>query len=88
MKIAYERHPVTKERKKELREKGFKIIDARFDPNRSDDDAAKPLPTREDIAKMPKAEVVSWLKGHGVEAPEGGVAELREQLTAIMFAGL
>ena len=32
-KIAYEKHPVTPERKKELRSKGFKIIDAKFDPN-------------------------------------------------------
>ncbi len=88
MKIAYEKHPVSKERKAELRGKGFKIIDARFEPNRSDEDGANPLPTREDIAKMAKAEVVSWLKAHGVEAPDGGVAELREQLTAITFAEL
>ena len=88
MKIAYEKHPVSKERKAELRAKGFKIIDARFDPNRSDEDGAKPLPTREEVAKMPKAEVVSWLKAHGVKAPEGGVSELREQLTAIMFVDL
>jgi len=33
MKIAYEVHPVTPERKKELRAQGFKIMDARFDPN-------------------------------------------------------
>ncbi len=33
-KIAYEPHPVTPERKKELRDQGYKIIDARFDPNR------------------------------------------------------
>lgn len=32
MKIAYEKHPVSKERKEELRSKGFKIIDARFKP--------------------------------------------------------
>lgn len=32
-KIAYEPHPVTPERKKELRDQGYKIIDARFDPN-------------------------------------------------------
>lgn len=87
MKIAYEKHPVSKERKAELRGKGFKIIDARFDPSRSDEDGVK-TPTREEIAKMPKTEVASWLEAHGVEAPDGGVAELREQLTAIMFADL
>ncbi|MFJ3486580.1 hypothetical protein ACIPL1_24725 [Pseudomonas sp. NPDC090202] len=31
-KIAYEKHPVTPERKKELRDKGYKIIDAQFAP--------------------------------------------------------
>ena len=32
MKIKYEPHPVTPERKAELREQGFKIVDARFAP--------------------------------------------------------
>ena len=32
-KIKYETHPVTPERKAELREQGFTIVDARFDPN-------------------------------------------------------
>ena len=32
MKIAYEPHPVSPERKAELRAQGFKIIDARFKP--------------------------------------------------------
>lgn len=32
MKIAYEPHPVSAERKAELRAQGFKIIDARFAP--------------------------------------------------------
>ena len=32
MKIAYEPHPVSLERKAELRAQGFKIIDARFAP--------------------------------------------------------
>ena len=31
-KIAYEKHPVSPERKKELRSQGYKILDARFDP--------------------------------------------------------
>ena len=31
-KIAYEKHPVSPERKAELRAQGFKIIDAQFKP--------------------------------------------------------
>lgn len=31
-KIIYEPHPVSPERKAELRGQGFKILDARFDP--------------------------------------------------------
>ncbi len=34
MDIIYEPHPVTPERKAELRKKGLKIVDAKFDPNR------------------------------------------------------
>lgn len=32
-KIVYEQHPVSAERKAELRQKGYKIIDARFEPD-------------------------------------------------------
>lgn len=32
MKIAYEKHPVSPERKAELIAQGFKIVDARFKP--------------------------------------------------------
>ena len=31
-KIAYEKHPVSPERKKELREQGYKILDVIFKP--------------------------------------------------------
>ena len=40
MKIIYEPHPVSPERKAELRAQGFKIIDAVFAP--ADAEAAKP----------------------------------------------
>lgn len=40
-KIAYEPHPVTPERKAELRAQGYKILDARFDPNRKPAEPAK-----------------------------------------------
>lgn len=32
-KVIYEPHPVTPERKRELREKGYTIVDARFAPD-------------------------------------------------------
>lgn len=32
IKIAYEPHPITPERKTELRRQGFRIVDARFKP--------------------------------------------------------
>ena len=32
-KVVYEKHPVTAERKAELRQKGYKIIDAKFAPD-------------------------------------------------------
>jgi hypothetical protein len=50
--------------------------------------APKQLPTREEIAKMPKADLIEWLAAHGADNPEGKVSELREQLTAIMYADL
>lgn len=54
MKIAYEKHPVSKERKAELRGQGFKIIDARFDADRKDAVAEQDPQSREEIAKLPK----------------------------------
>lgn len=41
--IAYEPHPVSPERKAELRKAGYKIIDARFDPD------AKPTPASGEV---------------------------------------
>lgn len=54
MQIAYETHPVSPERKAELRAAGFKIIDARFAPA----DAVAADPVAEDKPKRgrkPKA---------------------------------
>lgn len=42
MKIKYEPHPVSKDRKQQLRDQGFKIIDARFAPVGEDENADKP----------------------------------------------
>ncbi|AVU77066.1 hypothetical protein [Pseudomonas rhizophila] len=41
-KVIYEKHPVTAERKAELRQKGYKIIDAKFAP----DDYKHPEPMK------------------------------------------
>ena len=43
-KIAYERHPVTPERKAELLAQGFHIIDARFKPADAEPANAEPAP--------------------------------------------
>lgn len=43
--------------------------------------------TRESIAKMSKSDVADLLKMHGVESPDGKVADLRADLIAIMFMG-
>ncbi len=43
MQIKYEPHPVTAERKKELRSQGFKIVDARFAPAEAKPVDAEPV---------------------------------------------
>lgn len=83
MKIHYEPHPVTPERKVELRAQGFRILDARFAPA---DEPARI--DRDDIAKMKRGEIVDLLGAHGVaeSACEGvKVGELRKRLSEIMF---
>lgn len=41
-KIAYEVHPVSPERKKELRKQGYKILDAKFAPDEPKEPEVKP----------------------------------------------
>lgn len=53
-KIIYEPHPVSPERKAELRAQGFKIIDAAFAPEGAAE-VAKPAPVAEKPAAAPKA---------------------------------
>jgi hypothetical protein len=43
MSIVYEPHPVPPERKKELRAKGLKIVDARFKPASEEEPARAPV---------------------------------------------
>lgn len=46
---------------------------------------AKSLPTREDIAAMPKGEVKEWLVAHGVDDPNGRVADMRAALVSMIY---
>jgi hypothetical protein len=64
--------------------KGYKIVNA--DDSRAVNAIGAVL-TRADIAKMPKRDVAELLAAHGVEA-DGKVAEMRDQLTDIMFVDL
>lgn len=43
------------------------------------------IPTRSEIATMPKAQVIEWLEAHGVEAPEGKLADLKAALVKILY---
>lgn len=52
MKVAYEKHPVSKERKAELRAMGFRIVDARFAPHQPIADVVDP--DQEPEAPKPK----------------------------------
>lgn len=82
MKTIYEPHPVSHDRKAELRAQGFKIIDAIFAPK---DEATPSIPSREDIAGMKRSEVVEWLQAHGVESPKGRIEDLRAALERAIY---
>lgn len=49
MKVIYEPHPVTPERKAELTKQGYKIVDAIFEPPKPAE--KKPAPKSRDKAK-------------------------------------
>ena len=76
-KIAYEPHPVTPERKAELRSQGFKIIDAQFDPDRDLDGGSA---GETDPGKMNVGELRAWLTAQGIEydpkAPKADIQKL------------
>ena len=80
-KTIYEPHPVSPERKAELRAEGYKIIDVRFapegekPPERPPEDAAKPL-------TVPQIKEV--LAAKGIEVPEG--VTRRDDLKALLDA--
>ncbi len=76
--IAWEPHPVTPERKKELIDQGFRIIDAKFKP--------KDEPVAEDEteeATLTVRELRDELTARGIEIPSHAKkAELAELLKA------
>lgn len=80
MKIAYEEHPVTPERKAELRAQGFKIIDARFKP-------ANEGPDTSEIDVMDGPELTEALEAHGIEDIPHKVEDRRVLLAKVMFLG-
>ena len=86
MKIAYEKHPVSPERKAELRGQGYKILDARFAPKGEEPVEHEPqgIPSKSDIAIMKKADCIEWLDAHGADT-DGTIAELRSRLRAVMY---
>jgi hypothetical protein len=55
---------------------------------KSMDDVTR-IPTKSEIARMPKADVIGWLEAHGADYPaDTPVSELRGALRAMMFADL
>ena len=62
-KIIYEPHPVTPERKAELRAQGYKVMDARFDPSPKDDNPVEET----GIDAMNKTQVREWLDEREIE---------------------
>ncbi len=75
--IWYEPHPVTPERKREITAKGYRIIDAAFDPARIN--APKPDPVAVD--EMQRADLAAALRERGLPAT-GRLQEMRERLKA------
>lgn len=75
--IAYEPHPVSPERKRELREKGFLIVDAIFDPARIEREKPDPVA----VGDMQRAELIAALKERGLPTT-GKLADMRERLKA------
>ncbi len=86
-KIIYEPHPVTPERKAELRAKGFHIVDAKFAPP---DALSAPEPieaeavTRTQLVRMRKADLRALAVAEGLNH-EGTVDDLRERLAWHLF---
>jgi hypothetical protein len=99
MQILYVPHPLTREAKARIRAENApcKIVDARFAPagvpiygvqkeeKAEAVSAAGNVPTKTQIAGMKKADAIEWLEAHGVDSPQGGIAELRAHLRSVMY---
>jgi hypothetical protein len=84
-KTIYEPHPVSPERKAELRKSGLTILDIRFMPENE-----RPAPkannelTRTDVARMSKTGLVDQLSARGLDVG-GSADDMRERLSEALF---
>lgn len=90
MKIIYEKHPVTPERKQQLRSQGYTIIDARFAPAgyvhpNGDAGAVQDQPPSDELENMTLDELKEVAKGLGVKVHANSGAE--KFIEAIREAG-
>ena len=84
--IAYEPHPVSPERKAELRAKGFRILDIIYAPAYyTPHEVPKEIVTSEQIDKMRKADLVKRLAECGIQAPQK-VGDMRAALKALLIS--
>lgn len=89
--VVYEPHPVSPERKAELRKQGKIIVDAIYKPaHLRAEEAGEDAPelTREAIQKMSRKDVVQHLEAHGVEGATGKVSDLRNWLEKTIYSEL
>lgn len=77
--IIYEPHPVSPERKAELRAAGYRIVDAAFKPV----EPAIPAPLG-DIGAMNRNAVIAALAERGVAGATGKLADLRALLAEVV----
>lgn len=83
MKTIYEHHPVTPERKADLRSKGYRILDARFAPKGYENPEGKQQHEDDpDDKPMTIAQIKVALAEKGIEIPEG--VTKRDDLKALL----
>ncbi len=55
----------------------------------ADDVSIRPIPSKSDVARMPKDEVIEWLEAHGVDYPHRTpLPELRGALRRLLYVNL
>ena len=87
--IWYEPHPVSPERKLEITSQGYRIIDAVFDPARTEPPPPMPLdqmqrtepPPPMPLDQMQRAELAAALRDRGLPST-GKLEDMRERLRA------